>query len=402
MKSELARRIVFTLGALLIYRVGTYIPLPGINSAYYSQLSGTHGSIARVSIFAMGILPYFSAAILIQLVSMVSSKLSALTKGGEAERRKIARYTIGLAILLAAFQAFGVASALQNIPNLVGDPGGLFLLSTIVSLTGGMVFLIWLSEQITVRGIGNGLAWLIFAGFATEMPRSIASMLELTRTGALSAQRAWLLAILSVALVGLVVFVELARRRVPLEFASRKLGDRSLPAQSRHLSFKLNSAGLLPIIVAPWLFLLPLTLLNLAFDQKPPWLVAANGLLVQNHIGSWIFSSVVIFIFAFIYTAFVVDPEQAADSLKRNAGVIPGIEPGEATAEHLDRVVSYTTCAGAVYLTAVFLIPHLLSVYGEAPFYLAGVSVLVAVCIVLDIEKQVRGQSRTEPGGAYR
>jgi preprotein translocase subunit SecY len=400
MKSELARRIVFTLGALLIYRLGTYIPLPGIQT--YPQLSGTHGSIARVSIFALWILPYFSAAILIQLFSMVSSKLSALTKGGEAERQKVARYTLGLTILLTAFQAFGVASALQNIPNFISDPAGLFLLSTTVTLTGGTMFLIWLSEQITLRGIGNGLAWLTFAGLATEMPRSVASMIVFTGQGALSAQRAWLLAVLWVALVGLVVFVELARRRVPVEFASRKLGERVLPAQSTHLPFKLNSAGLLPIAVAPWLFLLPLTLLNLAFDQTSPWLAAANGLLVQNHIGSWIFSSVVIFIFAFVYTAFVVDPEQAADSLKRNAGVIPGVEPGEATAQHLDRVVSYTTCAGAVYLTAVFLIPHLLSVYGEAPFYLAGTSVLVAVCIVLDIEKQVRGQSRTEPGGAHR
>jgi preprotein translocase subunit SecY len=237
---------------------------------------------------------------------------------------------------------------------------------------------------------------------AVQMPRSIASMIVQTNEGALSSPRASLLAILWVALVGLVVFVELARRRVPVEFASRKLGDRSLPAQSTHLSFKLNSAGLLPIAVAPWLFLLPLTLLNLAFDQKSPWLAAAYGLISQNHIGSWIFSSVVIFIFAFIYTAFVADPEQAADSLKRNAGVIPGIEPGEATAQHLDHVVSYTTCAGAVYLTAVFLIPQLLRVYGEAPFYLAGTSVLVVVCIVLDIEKQVRGQSLTEPGGAYR
>jgi preprotein translocase subunit SecY len=400
MKSELARRIVFTLGALLIYRLGTYIPLPGIKT--YAQLSGAGGSVASASIFAVGILPYFSAAILIQLVSMVSSKLSALTKGGEAERRKIARYAFGLAILLAAFQAFGIASALQNIPNFVSDPGGLFLLSTTVSLTGGTVFLIWLSEQITLRGIGNGLAWLLFVGVAAQMPRSIASMIVQTNEGALSSPRASLLAILWVALVGLVVFVELARRRVPVEFASRKLGDRSLPVQSTHLSFKLNSAGLLPIAVAPWLFLLPLTLLNLAFDQKSPWLAAAYGLISQNHIGSWIFSSVVIFIFAFIYTAFVADPEQAADSLKRNAGVIPGIEPGEATVQHLDHVVSYTTCAGAVYLTAVFLIPQLLRVYGEAPFYLAGTSVLVVVCIVLDIEKQVRGQSLTEPGGAYR
>ena len=401
MKSELARRIVFTLGALLVYRLGTYIPLPGVGGSGPQIPGVTVVTGSRFSIFSLWIMPYLSAAILIQLVSMVSSKLSALPRGGEAGRRKIARYTIVLAVFLTAFQAFGMASGLQRIPNFVNEPGGLFLLSTTVTLTGGTIFLIWLSEQITARGVGNGLALLLFAGVAVEMPHAIATMVELTRQGTLSVERASLLAILWVALVGLVVFVELARRRVPVEFASRKLEDRSLPAQSGHLSLKLNSAGLMPTVVAPWLYLLPLTVVSLVLDQTSPWLTAVYGLVAQTHMARVIISSVAIIILAFVYTSFVIDPEHAADSLKKHGAVVPGIEPGEPTAEHLDRIVSYTTCIGALYLAAVFLIPELLLSYGQAPFYLGGASVLIVVCTVLDIETQVRGRSLTEPGGVY-
>jgi preprotein translocase subunit SecY len=388
MKSELARRIVFTLGALLIYRLGSYIPLPGV-----------HGSGTRFSIFSMGILPYLSAAILIQLVSVVSSKLAALPNSGEAGRRKIARYTVALAIPLTAFQAFGIASALQRIPNIVDDPGALFLLSATLTMTGGTVFLIWLSELITLRGIGNGLALLMFASVAVDMPRAIASMLVLVRDGTVSADRAMALTVLWIGLFVLVVFVELARRLVPVEFAARKIGNRLLPAQSSQLSLKINSAGLIPTVVAPWLYVLPLTLAGLVFDPTSPLLLSVYGLVQQNHIGRLILTAVAILIIAFIYTAFVADPEHAADSLKQHGAAIPGIEPGEPTAEHLDRVVSYTTCIGAVYLAAVFLIPELLLGYGEAPFHLTGVSVLVVVCTVLDIKTQVRGQTLTESGG---
>ncbi len=401
MKSELARRIVFTLGALLVFRLGSYIPLPGIN-APGPQIPGvTVISGNRFSIFSLGILPYLSAAILIQLVSMVSSKLSALPSGGEAGRRKIARYTIGLAAILTAFQGFGIASGLQGIPNLVNEPGGFFVISTTVTLTGGTIFLIWLSEQITARGIGNGLALILFAGVAAEMPHAVAVLVEYIRQGMLSAESVAVLAILWVALVGLVVFVELAHRRVPVEFASRKLGDRLLPAQSTHLSLKLNSAGMMPTVVAPWLYLLPLTVAGLVLDQTSPWLMAVYGLVPQTHMARVILSSVAIIMLAFIYTAFVVDPEHAADSLNKHGGVIPGVEPGEPTAGHLDRIVSYTTCIGALYLAAVFLIPELLLVYGEAPFYLGGTTVLVVVCTVLDIETQVRGRSLTEPWGVF-
>jgi preprotein translocase subunit SecY len=346
-------------------------------------------------------LPYLTAAILIQLVSMVSSRLGALPRSGEAGRRKIARYTIGLAVLLTALQAYGVGSGLQTVPNFVDEPGGWFLLSTTVTLTGGTVFLIWLSEQITARGIGNGLAMILFAGVAVDMPRAVASLLELGREGTLSSGALLLIAILWIALVGVVVFVERARRRVPVEFAARHLGDRLLPARSTHLPLKLNSAGLMPTVVGSWLYVLPLMFASLVFGPNSPWLVAAYQQIGPGHLGHMILSSVAIILLAFVYTSFVVDPEYAADSLRKHGAAIPGIEPGEPTAEHLDRIVSCATCIGAVYLAAVFLVPELLLSYGQVPFYLGGASVLVVVCTVLDIETQVRGLTLTRPGGAY-
>ena len=399
MNSELARRIVFTLGALLVFRFGTYIPLPGVHPAP-DQLVHLR-TVGQFSIFSLQILPYLTAAILIQLVSMVSSRLGALPRSGEAGRRKIARYTIGLAVLLTALQAYGVASGLQTIPGFVSEPGGLFLLSTTVTLTGGTVFLIWLSEQITTRGIGNGLALILFANLATSMPSTVASLLELGREGTLSSGALLLIAILWVALVGVVVFVERARHRVPVEFVARNLGDRALPAQSTYLPLKLNSAGLMPTVVGSWLYVLPLMFASLVFGPNSPWLVAAYQQIGPGHLGHMVLSSVAIILLAFVYTSFVVDPEYAADSLKRHGGAIPGVEPGEPTAAHLDRIVSYATCIGAVYLAAVFLVPELLLSYSQAPFYLGGASVLVVVCTVLDIETQVRGLTLTRPGGAY-
>jgi preprotein translocase subunit SecY len=397
MKSELARRIAFTLGALLVYRLGSYIPVPGIRPNPLVHVSAG----VQFSIFSLWILPYLSAAILIQLASMVSSRLGAIPRSGEAGRRKIARYTIGLAVLLTAFQAYGVASGLQNVPNYVSEPGGLFLLSTTVTLTGGTVFLIWLSQQITAHGIGNGLAVILFAGVAAKLPQEIATMVGLTWQGALSVGRASVLTMLWVALVGAVVFVERARRRVPVEFAGRKLGNGFVLAQSTDLSLKLNSAGLIPPVVAPWLYLLPLTVLSMVLDPSSPWLAVSYQLTSPTHVIHMLLSSVAIIVLAFIYTSFVVDPEYAAESLRKRGAAIPGIEPGEPTAAHLDRIVSYTTCVGAVYLAAVFLMPELLLSYGQSPFYLGGTSVLIVVCTVLDIETQVRGLTLTGPGGAY-
>jgi preprotein translocase subunit SecY len=306
-----------------------------------------------------------------------------------------------LAILLTVFQAFGTASGLQNaVPNLINEPGGLFLLSTTVSLTGGTVFLIWLSELITAYGIGNGLAWLFFTGVAAAMPAQIASCFELMRQGALPSRHALMLAIVSVALIVLIVFVELARRRVPVQFVARNLGGRVIPAQSSQLSLKLNSAGFLPTIVAPWFYFLPLSIVGIVIGQ-PPWLAALMGQLAFGHAGHMILGSVVIVLVTFLYTAFLIDPEHAAELLKKHGGVIPGVFPGEPTAEHLDRIVSRTTCVGAVYLAAIFLIPEILVVYYPSSFYLDGSSALIMVCTVLDLATQVRGHSLTEPGGEY-
>ena len=396
MSPELLRRIAFTLGALLIYQLGTHIPLPGVGS-----LTGVIRSGAQFSILSLWILPYLSAAILIQLVSMVSSRLSALSRSGEAGRRKIARYTIRLAVVLTLLQAYGIASGLQGVPGLVGEPGGFFLISTTLTLTGGTLFLIWLSDQITARGIGNGLALMLFASVAVQMPHAVASSVDLVRQGTLPFGRFALLTVLWVGLVGLVVFVELARRRVPVEFSGRKLGEGFVLAQSSHLSLKLNSAGLIPTVVAPWFYMLPLTIAGLVLDQTSPWLAAIYGLVPQAHMARLIVGAVAIVILAFVYTSYVLDPEHAADSLRKHRGAIPGIEPGEATAAHLDGIVSHLTCIGALYLAAIFLIPELLLSYGEAPFYLGGASVLIVVCTVLDIKTQVRGQSLTKPGGVF-
>jgi preprotein translocase subunit SecY len=404
MKPELARRIAFTLGALLIFRLGTHIPLPGVDYAGYRAALATQGSrisselSQSLSIFSLGLVPYLSAAILIQLVSMVSARVAALATNGEAGRRKIARYTLALATLLAAFQGLGIGSGLQNIPALVGGLGGFFAVSTVVTLAGGMIFLIWLSELITAFGIGNGLTLILFASVVPNVPAEIAHLLEFLRQGRLSAgEIAWLL-ISWGAFVVLVIFAELARRRVPVEFAARMLGNRRLPAQSTYVSFKLNHAGVVPIIVAPWLLSLLLIPASLGLGQiSPKWAATLQQILL----GHRIILTLSVVAFAFIYTAFLADPERAADSLKKLDGAIPGIEPGEPTAAHIDHVVSYTSCIGALYLAAIFLIPTMLVSYSQAPFYLAGTSVLIVVCAVLDIKTQVRGQSLTEPGGVF-
>jgi preprotein translocase subunit SecY len=394
MTPELARRIAFTLGALLIYRLGTYIPLPGIDRSF-------DHSFGRLSIFSLNILPYLSAAIIIQLVSMVSSKLRVLARSGESGRRRIALYTFGLTLVLATLQAYGVASSLQRVTNLVIDPNGFFVFSAVATLLGGTIFLIWLSEQITRRGIGNGLALMLSAGIVAALPRTIASIAEFARRGELSGNALLLYAVFWAALIASIVFVERARRRMPVEFAARKLGDRLLAGRSSYLPLKLNSAGLMPTVAAQWLVFLPLAFAAAVFGSHSPALTAAFRQFEPGHLGHIILGSVAIFILAFIYTSFVVDPDHAAGSLGRYGGVIPGVEPGEATAAHVDRVVSYTTLIGAAYLAAIVLMPELLTAYFQVPFYLGGASVLVVVCTILDIETQVRGQSLTGRGGVF-
>lgn len=398
MTPELAKRIAFTLGALLVYRLGTYIPVPGIDPQALGQILNDHRgalTLRRLSLFSLGLTPYFSAAIIIQLLSLISSRFNALARRGEAERRKISRYTLGLAIALAVVQALGIAQALAGIPGIVGNAGGLFVISTTFTFAAGAIFLVWLSEQITLRGLGNGLALILCVGIVMDFAAETATTIELSRSGLLSGGSLFALIVLTVCFVAGVVFVERGRRRIPLEFAARQVGDRSVPPQHSLLALKLNNAGLMPAIVAPWFFYLPLTVAGLVVGSQEGWLGAVLKHMQAGQPGHMIYLLVTVIILALIYTAFVVDPEYASDSLQRVGAAIPGIEPGEATTNYLDQVVAYTTFAGAAYLVAVLLIPEALIAYAKVPYYFAGGSVLIVVCAVLDIEAQVRGRSLT-------
>lgn len=398
MTPELARRIAFTLGALLVYRLGTYVPVPGIDPQALAQiLHEPRGgaTLRRLSLLSLGLKPYFFAAILIQLLSLVSPRFNGIARRGDAGRRKTARYTFILAMALAVFQAGGIARALSGIPSLAGEGGLLFVASVTVTMAGGVMFLIWLSEQITQRGIGNGLALILCASIVMDFAAETAATIELHQSGELSDGSLFGLAVLTICFVACIVFVERGRRRLPLEFAGRQVGDRVLPAQRSQLVLKLNNAGYFPAIIAPWFFYIPLTVAGFAGGGQDGWAGTALKHMQAGQPGHMIYMIVAVTILALVYTAFVLDPEYAAASLQRNGATIPGIELGEATASHLDRVISYTTFAGAAYLVAVLLIPEALIAYAKVPYYFAGGSVLIIVCTVLDIEAQVRGRSLT-------
>ena len=402
MTPELAKRIVFTLGALLVYRLGAYIPVPGIDPQALGAILQEHRAAAtlrRLSLLSLGLTPYISAAILVQLLSLVSSRFNAIARRGDAGRRTIARYTFILAMALAVLQAAGIARTLAGIPGIARDGGGLFIASVTVTMAGGAMFLIWLSEQITQRGIGNGLALILCVGIVMDFAAETAATVELHRSGALSDGGLFGLAVLTICFVACIVFVERGRRRIPIAFAGRQVGDRTIAPQRSQLALKLNNAGYFPAIIAPWFFYLPLTVAGLAGGGQDGWAGAVLKHMQTGQPGHMIYMIVAVLVLALIYTAFVVDPEFAADSLQRSRATIPGIESGEATASYLDHVISRTTFTGAAYLVAVLLIPEALIAYAKVPYYFAGGSVLIVVCAVLDIETQVRGRSLTRRGG---
>lgn len=411
MTSELGRRIWFTIGALLVYRLGSYIPVPGIDQAALAQLFRSQaggffgqgdlfygGAVGRLAIFALGLMPYLSAAILLQLVSIAVPRLMALPNRGERGRRRLENYTLGLTLALAAFQAFGIAVALESIPNFVTEPGLLFLLTTTLSLTGGTIFLVWLSGQITARGIGNGVALIFFLGIVLELPGAVAATLELGRRGMLSANGILGVLVLAVLLTGLIVFMELARRRLPVVYPRRQVGLRLIEGRS-HLSVKLNAAGVIPAIIASWLLAQSLALSNLAVGQGPEWWHATANQLGQGRPLHMIVYALAIVLCAFFYIAFVLNPERVAVDLEKRGGVIPGIAPGEATAEHVDTAISRTAMLGAVYLVLVCLIPEMLIAYSQVPFYLGGTSLLIVVCTVLDLDAQLKNGAHIRLGG---
>ena len=395
MTGELARRIVFTIGALLVFRLGSFIPLAGT-----AIQSGPLLYKPVVSVFSLGVVPYLSAAIIVQLISVVWGRLRSLERSGEAGRRKIARYTLILTLVLAVFQAYGVASVVQNRTGLISEHGGWFSAAATASMAGGVFFLIWLSEQITRHGIGNGLALILSASILVSFPADVSLTLELLRQGQLSGNRALFGAVLWAAVVVVIVLFESARRNVPVNYSARQFGQRLVPQRSSVLSIKLNSAGfLIPSTVAPWVFYLPLVLAGFFFGRTS-WLAAVYEHVQFGRPVHIVLVAIAIFVLVFVYTAYVLDPEHAAGALRDHGGAIPDVAPGEPTADYLDRTVSLTTVIGAVYLVAMLLIPEVLVADGVVlPYSIGGGSMLIVVCTILDIKKQVRDLSLTKPGG---
>jgi len=405
MTSELGRRVAFTLGALLVFRIGTYIPLPGIDLGVWTQIfrgqggilgavdMSSGGAVGRLAIFALGITPYVTAAIVLQLVGFFFRGFRALRDAGEAGRRKIDRYTLVFTLLMAALQSYGIAVALEGVTNVVANPGWAFRLSIVVTLSGGTMFLVWLADQITARGFGNGIALMLCVGIVTQLPQTIAGALELGRQGVLPTGTLAILAVLFVALTAFVAFMEKARRHEPVAYSLRQDGP-----HTSYLSFKLNGAGVIPSLVPLWV--LALMLAAAAFFSDDP--LASRGAPHWYDRGQPLFLlgyALATFFCVYLYTAFVLDPEQAAEKLQRYGGSIPQVAPGEATAEYLDNVVSRVTLIGAVYFVLICLIPEVLLYQLNVPLYLGGTSLLVLVCTVLDIEKQAREIRAHQVGG---
>jgi preprotein translocase subunit SecY len=401
---ELKKRIWFTLGALLVYRFGTYIPLPGIDPAAWDQIfrqnSGgilgmfnmfSGGGINRMAIFALNIMPYISASIIIQLMTTVSPTLEQLKKEGEAGRKIINQYTRYLTLGLAALQAFGIAIGLEGAGNVVSDPGWFFRISTVITLTGGTMFLMWLGEQITSRGIGNGISLIIMAGIVAELPGALVNALQLSREGALSTTLIFVVAFMALVVTAFIVFMERAQRRLLIQYPKRQVGNRMFEGQSSHLPLKLNTSGVIPPIFASSLLLLPTTVANFNAGQGPEWFQA---LVTQLGHGRPLFLilyiSMIIF-FAFFYTAIVFNPTETADNLKKHGGFIPGIRPGERTAEYIDYVLTRITCIGAIYLSLVCLLPEIILSYAPGMFYFGGTSLLIVVSVTMDTVAQVQG-----------
>ncbi len=400
---ELKKRIWFTLGALVIYRLGTYIPLPGINPEALADIfrqnqSGilgmfnmfAGGAVGRMAIFALNIMPYISAAIIIQLLTTVSPHLEQLKKEGETGRKQINQYTRYGTVILAALQGYGIAVGLEGAGNVVIDPGMFFRITTVITLVGGTVFLMWLGEQITARGVGNGISLIIFAGIVAGLPTALAGTLELGRQGALSTTLIVALLILAVLVIAFIVYMERAQRRLLVQYPKRQVGNRMFQGEASHLPLKLNTAGVIPPIFASSLLLLPITVANFASGQGPEWLNSITALLGRGqplYLGLYV--AMIVF-FAFFYTAVVFNPKDTADNLKKYGGFIPGIRPGERTAEYIDYVLTRITVLGAAYLAVVCVLPELLISNLAVPFYFGGTSLLIVVSVTMDTVAQVQ------------
>jgi preprotein translocase subunit SecY len=402
---ELKKRIWFTLGALIVYRLGTYIPLPGINPEALAQsfqnASGgvlglfnmfSGGAVERMAIFALNIMPYISASIIIQLLTSVLPTLEALKKEGEAGRKILNQYTRYLTVMLAVFQSWGIAVGLQSSGTIVDAPGPFFLISTVITLTGGTMFLMWLGEQITSRGIGNGTSLIIFAGIVANLPSAIAGTLELGRQGAISTGLIIGVIVMAIAIIYFVVFMERAQRRLLINYPKRQVGNRMYEGQSSFLPLKLNTSGVIPPIFASSLLLLPATIASFQSTADGTGFIATLTAYLGHGRPAYMFMyAALIVFFAFFYTAIVFNPTETADNLKKQGGFIPGIRPGERTADFIDQVLTRITVLGAIYLVIICLIPELLVSYAALPFYFGGTSLLIVVSVTMDTVAQVHG-----------
>jgi preprotein translocase subunit SecY len=404
--TELKQRLWFTLGALIVYRVGTYIPVPGVDASVMGEMFAQHsggilgmfdmfsgGALGRMTVFALNIMPYISASIIIQLMSAAIPSLETLKKEGEQGRKKLNQYTRYLTVLIALFQSYGIAVGLEGMRGSFGpaviDPGLFFRLSCVVSLVGGTMFLMWIGEQITARGVGNGQSLIIFAGIVANLPHALASLLELGRTGALSPFFILLFLVIAVAVIAFVVFMERAQRRITIQYPKRQVGQRMFGGDSTHMPLKVNTSGVIPPIFASSLLLIPATIAGFS-TNAPGWVQEITGQLAHGQpLYMAAYAGLIIF-FAYFYTAVVFNPQETADNLKKYGGFIPGIRPGSATADYFDTILTRITSLGAIYLCIVCLLPEILISHYGVPFYFGGTSLMIIVSVTMDTVTQIQ------------
>jgi len=407
---ELKKRILYTLALLTVYRIGVHVPTPGIDTvalaSFFAKAQGTllglfdmfsGGALERLSVFALGIMPYISASIILQLLTVVVPHLERLSKEGEQGRKKITQYTRYGTVILSIIQGFGISVGLESMASpggapVVIDPGWGFRLMTVITLTSGTAFIMWLGEQITERGIGNGISLIIFAGIVARMPNAIGNTFRLVSTGEMSIFAVLILLVLMVAVVGFIVFVEQGQRRIPVQYAKRVVGRRMYGGQSTHLPLKVNTAGVIPAIFASSIIMFPATIASFI---AIPWV---QGIADAMRPGNWIYQLLFvgfIFFFCYFYTAVTFNPVDVADNMKKHGGYIPGIRPGKRTADYIDRVLTRITLGGAIYVSAVCVLPSILISRFNVPFYFGGTALLIVVGVSIDTISQIESHMLT-------
>jgi len=405
--TELKKRIWFTLGALIVYRLGTFVPIPGVDPSIlqdlFNQTGGgilgmfdmfAGGALSRMTIFALNIMPYISASIIMQLMTAVSPKFEAMKKEGESGRKKINQYTRFLTLAICILQAYGIAVGLESMQSggsvAVSDPGMFFRATVVITLTGGTMFLMWLGEQITARGVGNGISLIIFAGIVAELPTALAGTLELGRTGALSTAIIIGMFAMAIVVIFAIVFVERAQRRILIQYPKRQRGNKMMGGDTSHLPLKVNTAGVIPPIFASSMLLLPITIIQFSAGSGPEWMNTVAAYMGRGQPAYLITYIGMIVFFAFFYTAVVFNPAETADNLKKYGGFVPGIRPGKNTADYLDWVLTRLTVVGAGYLAILCLLPEILISRWSVPFYFGGTSLLIVVTVTMDTVSQVQ------------